>query len=157
MAIDFGRRQFISALGGATVAWPLAARAQRAERIRLIGVLTPYTERDAGGRDGFAALTQELQRLGWEEGRNLRLEFRAAGPNMERLQSAAANLVGLKPEVILVASSPALRAMRVNTDRIPIVFVGITDPMVQGFITSMAHPGGNITGFANFEFSVGSK
>jgi putative ABC transport system substrate-binding protein len=157
MAIGIGRRQFLSALGGTAVAWPLVARAQQGDRIRRVGVLTPYTEQDFVERDDVVAFTQEFQRLGWEEGRNLHLEYRAAGPHVERLQSAAADLVGLKPEVILVVSSAALRAVQVNTDTIPIVFVGVTDPVGQGFVANLAHPGGNVTGFTVFEFSIGSK
>jgi putative ABC transport system substrate-binding protein len=156
MAIGIGRRQFISALGTAA-AWPLAARAQQAERIRRVAVLAPYTERDAVGQNDVAVFTRELQRFGWEEGRNLHLEYRAAGPNVERLQSAAADLVSLKPEAMFVVSSAALQAARVSTNTIPIVFVAVTDPVGQGFVASLAHPAGNITGFTNFEFSIGPK
>ena len=144
------RREFITLLGGAAAGWPLAGRAQQPERIRRVGVLTP--KQNFVDRNDVAAFTQEFQRLGWEEGRNFHLEYRGVAPNVEQLRSAAADLVGLKSEVILVVTSPALRAAQVNTDTIPIVFVGVTDPMTQGFVANMAHPGGNVTGFASFEF-----
>jgi ABC-type uncharacterized transport system, periplasmic component len=149
------RREFITLLGGAAVAWPLPACAQQPERIRRVGVLTPKP--DLLDRDDVAAFTQEFKRLGWEEGRNFHLEYRAVAPDVEQLRSAAADLVGLKPEVILVVSSPVLRVVQVNTDTIPIVFVGVTDPVDRGFVANLEHPGGNITGFASFEFSFGSK
>ena len=148
------RREFITLLGGAA-AWPLAARAQQPERIRRVGVLTPKP--DIIDRDDVAAFTQEFKRLGWVEGRNFHLEYRAVTPDVEQLRSAAADLVGLKPEVILVVSSPVLRVVQANTDTIPIVFVGVTDPVNRGFVANLAHPGGNITGFASFEFSIASK
>jgi putative ABC transport system substrate-binding protein len=143
--------------GGAAATWPLTARAQQAERIRRVGVLTPYTKQYFVDRDDVAAFTQEFLRLGWEEGRNFHLEYRGVAPNVEQLRSAAADLVGLKSEVVLVVTSPALRAAQVNTDTIPIVFVGVTDPVAQGFVANLAHPGGNVTGFASFEYSIGSK
>jgi putative ABC transport system substrate-binding protein len=118
---------------------------------------SPFTEQDGVERDDVVAFTQDFQRLGWEEGRNFHLEYRAAGLNEPRLRSAAADLVRLKPEVILVVSSAALRAAQANTDRIPIVFVGVTAPVGQGFVANLAHPGGNITGFTVFAYSIGSK
>ena len=135
----------------------MAARGARAaaERMRRVGVLTPKP--DLVDRNDVAAFTNEFKRLGWEEGRNFHLEYRAVAPDVEQLRSAAADLVGLKPEVILIVSSPVLRVVQVNTDTIPIVFVGVTDPVDRGFVASLEHPGGNITGFASFEFSFGSK
>ena len=150
------RRDFITLLAGAA-AWPLTARAQQPERIRRVGVLTPYTQQYFVDRNDVAAFTNEFQRLGWEEGRNFHLEYRGVAPNEEQLRSAAADLVGLKSEVILVVTSPALEAAQVVTDTIPIVFVGVTDPVDQGFIANLAHPGGNVTGFASFEYSIGSE
>ena len=151
------RREFIMLIGGAAATWPLAVRAQQPERIRRVGVLTPYTKQYFVDRNDVAAFTNEFQRLGWEEGRNFHLEYRGVEPNEEQLRSAAADLVGLKSEVILVVTSPVLRAAQASTDTIPIVFVGVTDPVDQGFITDLAHPGGNVTGFASFEYSIGSK
>ena len=148
------RREFITLLGGAA-AWPLAARAQQPERIRRVGVLTP--KQYFVDRNDVAAFTNEFQRLGWEEGRNFHLEYRGVAPNAEQLRSAAADLVALKSEVILVVTSLALRAAKDNSDTIPIVFVAVTDPVNQGFVANLAHPGGNVTGFASFDFSIGSK
>ena len=144
------RREFITLLGGAA-AWPLAARAQQPERMRRVGVLTPYTKQYFVDRNDVAAFTNEFQRLGWEEGRNFHLEYRGVEPNEEQLRSAAVDLVDLKSEVILVVHASALKAAQVSTDAIPIVFVGVTDPVHQGFVADLAHPGGNITGFAVFE------
>jgi putative ABC transport system substrate-binding protein len=151
------RRDFITLLGGAAAAWPLTARAQQPERIRRVGVLTPYTKQYFVDRNDVAAFTNEFQRLGWEEGRNFHLEYRGVAPDKEQLRSAAADLVALKSEVILVVTSPALEAAQVVTNTIPIVFVGVTDPVDQGFIANLAHPGGNVTGFASFEYSIGSE
>jgi putative ABC transport system substrate-binding protein len=151
------RREFIMLMGGALATWPSVVGSQQAKRIRRVGVLTPFTERDGVERDDFVAFTQDFERLGWEEGQNFHLEYRAAGRDAQRLQSGAADLVRLKPEVILVMSSAALRAVQANTDTIPIVFVGVTAPVGQGFVTNLAHPGGNITGFSVFAYSIGSK
>ena len=148
------RRKFITLLGAAA-AWPLAARAQQPEGIRRVGVLTP--KQDIADRNDVTAITQEFQRLGWEEGRNFHLEYRAASPNEDELRSAAADLMGMKPEVILAVTSPALKAAQNNTDTIPIVFVAVTDPVNRGFVADRAHPGGNVTGFTAFDFSIGSK
>jgi putative ABC transport system substrate-binding protein len=151
------RREFITLVGGAAATWPLTARAQQVERIRRVGVLTPYTKQYFVDRNDVAAFANEFQSLGWEEGRNFHLEYRGVEPNEEQLRSAAAELVDLKSEVILVVTSSALRAAQVSTNTIPIVFVGVTDPIDQGFVANLAHPGGNITGFASFEYSIGSK
>ena len=147
------RREFITLLSAAA-AWPLAARAQQPEGIRRVGVLTP--KQDFADRNDVATITQEFQHLGWEEGRNFHLEYRAASPNEDELRSAAADLMGMKPEVILAVTSPALKAAQNNTDTIPIVFVAVTDPVNRGFVADRAHPGGNVTGFTAFDFSIGS-
>ena len=151
------RRDFITLLCGAALAGPLPARAQQPERMRRVGVLTPFTKQDFVDRDDVVAITREFQRLGWEEGRNFHLEYRGVAPNEEQMHSAASDLVGLKPEVILVLGAPALRAARDNTATIPIVFVGVTDPVQQGFVADLAHPGGKVTGFCVFDSSIGSK
>jgi ABC-type uncharacterized transport system substrate-binding protein len=150
------RREFITLISGAAT-WPIAARGQQPERIRRVGVLTPYTKQYFVDRNDVAAFTNEFQRLGWEEGRNFHLEYRGVEPNEEQLRSAAADLVGLKSEVILVVASSALKAAQVSTDTIPIVFVGVTDPVQQGFVADLAHPGRNVTGFAVFDSSICSK
>jgi putative tryptophan/tyrosine transport system substrate-binding protein len=142
------RREFITLIGGAVMALPLAAPAQQPERIRRVGVLTGFTKQDLVDRDDVATFTQEFRRLGWEEGRNFHLEYRGVAPNVSQLRSAAADLVSLKPEVILVVGVEPLRATQINTDTIPIVFVGVTDPVERGFVANLAHPGGNVTGFS---------
>ena len=151
------RREFIILMGGAIATCPSVVGSQQAERIRRVAVLTPFTEEDGIERDDVVAFTQVFQGLGWKESQNFHLEYRAAGRDAQRLQSAAADLVRLKPEVILVMSSAALRAVLANTDTIPIVFVGVTAPLGQGFVANLAHPGGNITGFSVFAYSIGSK
>jgi putative ABC transport system substrate-binding protein len=142
------RREFITLIGGAVMALPLAAPAQQPERIRRVGVLTGFTKQDLVDRDDVATFTQEFRRLGWEEGRNFHLEYRGVAPNVSQLRSAAADLVSLKPEVILVVGVEPLRATQINTDTILIVFVGVTDPVQRGFVANLAHPGGNVTGFS---------
>jgi putative ABC transport system substrate-binding protein len=151
------RREFITLMGGAIAMWPSVVGSQQPERIRRVAVLTPFSEEDGIERDDVVAFTQDFQRLGWEEGRNFHLEYRAAGRDAQRLRSAAANLLRSQPEIILVMSSAALRAVLAETDTIPIVFVGITAPVGQGFVTNLAHPGGNVTGFSVFAYSIGSK
>ena len=138
---DMQRREFIMLIGGAAATWPLALRAQQPEPIRRVGVLTPYTKQYFVDRNDVAAFTNEFQRLGWEEGRNFHLEYRGVEPNEEQLRSAAVDLVDLKSEVILVVTASALKAAQVSTDAIPIVFVGVTDPVQQGFVADLAHPG----------------
>jgi putative ABC transport system substrate-binding protein len=142
------RREFITLVAGSAATWPLAARAQQPERIRPVGVLTAFTNQDLVDRDDVATFTQEFQRLGWEEGRNFHLEYRGVASNLSQLRAAAADLVGLKPEVILVVGAEPLRATQINTDTIPIVFVGVTDAEQRGFVAELAHPGGNVTGFS---------
>ena len=128
------RREFITLIGGAVMALPLAAPAQQPERIWRVGVLVPYIKQDLVDRDDLATFTQEFRRLGWEEGRNFHLEYRGVAPNVSQLRSAAADLVGLKPEVILVLGAPALRATQINTDTIPIVFVGLFTPCSKALL-----------------------
>jgi putative tryptophan/tyrosine transport system substrate-binding protein len=150
------RRDFLGVLSG-VAAWPIAAHAQQPERIRRVGVLMPFTNQDFVDRDDVVAFTQEFRRLGWEQGRNFQLEYRGVAPHISQLQTTAAELVGLKPEVILVLGGAALKAVQANDNSIPIVFVGVTDPAEQGFVANLEHPGGNLTGFAVFESSVCSK
>jgi len=142
------RREFITLVAGSAATWPLATRAQQPERIRRVGVLTAFTNQDLVGRDDVATFTQEFQRLGWEEGRNFHLEYRGVAPNSSQLRAAAADLVSLKPEVILVVGAEPLRATQINTDTIPIVFVGVSDAEQRGFVAELGHPGGNVTGFS---------
>ena len=152
------RREFITLAGGAAVTWPLAARAQQPERVRRIGVLmAALLANDPEARARVAAVFQGLQELGWSEGHNLHIEYRWAGPDAERIKALAAELVATSPSLILALNSPSVAALREVTRTVPVVFVGIGDPVGQGFVASLARPGGNITGFTGFEFSLGEK
>src|SRR5262245_12597357 len=144
------RRKVISFLGGA-VAWPLAARAQTSERVRRVGVLGSFDENDPEARAWLGAFQEQLQKLGWEQGRNIRIERRLAGLDQQRLQAGAAELVRMSPDVIFAAATPAVAALNRETRSLPIVFVQVSDPVKLGFVASLARPGGNMTGFANFE------
>jgi putative tryptophan/tyrosine transport system substrate-binding protein len=150
------RRTFITLIGG-TAAWPLAARAQQAERVRRIGVLMNYASDDAEGQARLAAFHQGLQQLGWSVGRNVQIEYRWGAGNADRIRKFAAELVTLAPDVILSAGSPSVAALQQATGTVPVVFVTVVDPVSSGFVDSLARPGGNITGFAVYEYSIGGK
>jgi len=149
------RREFIAGLGGAA-AWPLAAWAQ-VERLRRIGVLMSVLNDDPEGPAEMAALRQRLAEHGWVEGRTIDIAVRWAGGNIRLIESLAKELVGLKPDVLLSRSTPTTAALKRESGGIPIVFVNVAEPAEQGLVQSLARPGGNITGFTNFEASVGSK
>jgi ABC-type uncharacterized transport system substrate-binding protein len=151
------RREFITLLGGATLTWPLAARAQQPERVRRIGVLTSLLVNDPEVQAWLKAFQDELHRLGWEQGRNLRIEYRLSGSELDRLRTDAAELVAMAPDVLVAAATPALVALNRATRSLPIVFNQVSDPVKLGFVASLARPGGNITGFANFEHPIGGK
>lgn len=151
------RRQFIGLLGGAAAAWPFVARAQRGEQVRRIGVLLPNTADDPQGQTRLASFVQELQRLGWTDGRNMRIETRWGGGDADRSRKQAAELVALAPDVILVNTSVIVAILQQATQTIPIVFVGVIDPVGAGFVATLARPGGNTTGFALFEFGISGK
>jgi len=151
------RREFITLLGGA-VAWPLAARAQQAERVRRIGVLMGWPESNSESQSQLASFVQELQKLGWVEGRNLRTDTRwwiAADP--ESTHRFAKELVALQPDLILSQTTPTTAALLQETRTIPIVFAVLADPVGSGFVASLARPGGNATGFVVMEGSLGGK
>jgi putative tryptophan/tyrosine transport system substrate-binding protein len=150
------RREFITLLGGAAVVWPLVARAQPAERMRRIGVLMAIAENEEG-RARIAAFRDELHRLGRVEGRNIQIEIRWAAGDEVKLRDFAKELVSLKPDVILANTTPAARALQQHTSEIPLVFVSVADPVGDRLVTNLARPGGNLTGFTSFEFSVASK
>jgi putative ABC transport system substrate-binding protein len=151
------RREFIAGLGGAA-AWPLAARAQQRERMRRIGVLMPYDENDPVVKPRLSALTQALAALGWTDGRNVRMDFRWDGGDINRMRALARELVGLQPDIILAASSTlAAVALQRETRTIPIVFTSVTDPVASGIVPRLDRPGGNITGFAIFENTLAGK
>ena len=133
---------------------PFAAGAQQNERIRRIGVLMPYAKDDSEGQARVAAFLQELQRLGWTEGRNLQIEYRWG---TDDLRKAATELVAFSPDVILVNATQATTPMQQATKTVPIVFTQVADPVSAGFVASLARPGGNITGFTNFSYDIGAK
>jgi putative ABC transport system substrate-binding protein len=149
------RREFITLLGGAAT-WPLAARAQQPERMRRIGVLMAFDERDARAKGWLSRFTQGLSELGWTEGRNLQMEVRWAD-SVDRMRMFAKELVELRPDVILSFGTPVTAALKRETRTIPIVFAIVSDPVGEGFVESLSHPGGNITGFHNSEASIGGK
>ena len=138
------RREFITLLGGAVAAWPLAAHAQQNERMRRIGVLMPFAKDNPEGRARTAAFLQELRKLGWTEGRNLQIEYRG---DTDDLRKAATELVTSSPDVILVSSTQAVAALQQETGTVPIVFVIVPDPVGSGFVARLSRPGGNATGF----------
>jgi ABC-type uncharacterized transport system substrate-binding protein len=151
------RREFITLLGGAAT-WPLAARAQQTgERVRHIGALMSGAASDPEESAGIAALRQRLQSLGWVEGRNLRVDYRWASADPERVQAYAAELTALTPEVIVTSSNLVTTIVSQRTRTIPIVFATAGDVLATGLIASMAHPGGNITGFTSYEIAIGGK
>jgi putative ABC transport system substrate-binding protein len=148
------RREFITLLGGA-VAWPIAARAQ-AERMRRLGVLMSVADDDEG-QARIKPFQQTLRELGWVEGRNIQIDYRWTEGDAKRIPRYASELVALRPDVIFETSSPVLAALKRATSTIPIVFVNVSDPVGQGFVASFAQPGGNITGFTNYEPSMVAK
>jgi ABC-type uncharacterized transport system substrate-binding protein len=151
------RREFITLIGGAAVAWPLAARAQQPRGMRRIAVLTVLAESDPEAKTWIAALEQRLQQLGWRQGRNLRIDYRWGSGDERRLQTYAAELVGAAPDVLFCAGTPALMALSRETRSLPIVFVQIADPVKLGLVASLARPGGNMTGFTTYEYSMSGK
>jgi putative tryptophan/tyrosine transport system substrate-binding protein len=150
------RREILGVLGGA-MARPLVAGAQQADGMRRVGVLSNLAESDSEAQAPVAALHQALAELGWVDGRNIRIDHRWAAGDPRRLTAFAKELLGLQPDVIIGHTTPSVIALRKETDTIPIVFVQVSDPIGTGFITNLARPGGNITGFTNFEASMGGK
>jgi len=151
------RRKFITLLGGAAVAWPRAARAQQ-ERMRRIGVLMAYAESDEEGQASIAAFREELQKLGWLEGRNIRFDSSWATPgDAEERQRFAKELVALQPDLILVQSTPNTATLLQETRTIPIIFAQVADPVASGLVASFSRPGGNVTGFIVMEGPMGGK
>src|SRR5215475_6895143 len=152
------RRDFIKIIGSGAVAWPLVARAQQPERMRRIGVLMGYPENDLEGPAFFAAFREGLQKLGWIEGRNIRLDTRWASPaDAEARRRFAKELVALQPDVILSAVTHTTASLLQHTRTIPIVFATISDPVGSGFVANLAQPGGNVTGFQSMVGSLGGK
>jgi len=152
------RREFLGVLGGTAAAWPLAARAQQPERIRRIGVLTGGSTADnPDSRANTAAFRQGLQQLGWTEGRNVRIEYRWGAGNADDVRKYAADLAALAPDVILNSGAASLASLLQVTRTVPIVFVNVADPVGAGFVDSLSRPGGNATGFMQFEYDLSGK
>ena len=151
------RREFITLIGGAAAAWPLAARAQQAERMRRIGVLMGWPESDHRAQSWVAALREELRKLGWTEGRNIEIDTRWAAADVEQMKRFARELVALQPDLMVTGSTPATAAMLQQTRVTPIVFVLVADPVGSGFVASYPRPGGNVTGFTSIEPTMAGK
>jgi putative tryptophan/tyrosine transport system substrate-binding protein len=154
---QLGRRGFITLLGGAAVAWPLGAWAQQPDRARRIGILIHYSQTDREGQARIAAFLDTLQRLGWTEGRNVRIEHRWSAGDAGRERASAAELVRSTPDVMVVSGWTALAELQRLTRTIPIVFTQVSDPVGAGFVAALARPGGNVSGFQNFETAIGGK
>jgi len=151
------RRDFLILLGGAA-AWPLAARAQQGDRVRRIGVLMPGDENDPVYKSRVSAFTQALADLGWTDGRNVRIDLRWGRADINRIRALAQELVGLQPDIILAANStPAAAALQRETRTIPILFASVSDPVASGLVARLDRPSGNVTGFADWEASLGGK
>ena len=151
------RREFIAALGSAPAAWPLAALAQQSARTRRIGVLSSLAETDVEAQAWDAAFRKRLVELGWVDGRDVRIDYRWGAGSVDRMHLFARELVQLNPDALVTISTPATAALQAETRTIPIVFAWVSDPVGSGFVSSLAHPGGNITGFLNIEASVIGK
>jgi len=156
MPFTIGRRELIAALASAA-AWPLAARAQQPGQIARVGMLQSLAADDPDARPRVLAFERRLQELGWADGHNIRIDYRWAPGDIARVRTEAAELVSLKPDVIVGASTPVVMALQAETRTIPILFVQVIDPVAAGFVTSLARPGGNVTGVTTFEFSMGGK
>ena len=151
------RRDFVKGIVSSGAAWPLAARAQQIDRMRRIGILLGFVADDPRGHAALATLLQTLQQLGWIDDRNLRIDYRLAGSNAEDLRKYAAELVTLGPDVLLGTGGSSSAALFQATRSIPIVFANVPDPVGSGFVESLSHPGGNTTGFLQFEYSLSGK
>ncbi len=151
------RREFVTLVGGAAAAWPLAARAQQGERMRRIGVLMSTPADDPEAQLRIAAFQKGMRDLGWVEGRNLRPTYRWAPGDANVVRSQARELLRMAPDLILANGTPVTVALQEQAGAVPVVFVQVMDPVGQGLVSSMARPGGNLTGFTSFEFSIGTK
>jgi ABC-type uncharacterized transport system substrate-binding protein len=151
------RREFITILGGAAAMWPVAARAQRAERMRRIGIVMGAAESDPMAQRNVAALRKELQKLGWEEGRNIRIDARFALADAGRVRAALKELMSFTPDVLVSSTNLVTTVLQAEVRTIPIVFISVGDPVGSGYVSNEARPTGNLTGFANWEMSMGGK
>src|SRR3974390_2156936 len=157
MPFLYKRRDFIAVLGGAAAAWPLAARAQQGERMRRVGVVMGDSQTGPFSRAALAKFPQELQRLGWNDGQNIHIDYRYAGSDPSLIWALVAELVALGPDLIVSNTNIVTTVVQSEVHAMPIVFVGASDPIGSGFVTDLARPTGNLTGFANFEPSMGGK
>jgi ABC-type uncharacterized transport system substrate-binding protein len=153
---QLNRRELVTLLGGAAAAWPPAVRAQQNERMRRVGVLAPFAADDEEGQHRIAAFLKELQQLGWVEGRNVQIVYRWGAADAERIRTSKAELLGVA-DVILSQGSSITSALQQATNTVPVVFVNVADPVGAGFVDSLSRPGGNITGFMNFEYGFSGK
>ena len=152
------RREFLLLLGGTAGAWPLAAHAQsKSKSVRRVAVLMPYSANDPQAQKRNAAFLQALQQLGWIVGQNVEIEYRWSAGNEDDTRKYAADLVALAPDVIFTAGSAAIEPLRRATRTVPIVFALVPDPIGAGFVDSLARPGGNITGFTQFDYNIATK
>lgn len=151
------RREFIVGLGGVAAAWPLSAQAQEPNRLRRIGAMMPEAESTAESQARKTAFEQALSELGWKPARTIAIDHRWAVSDLERARAATAELLGLNPNLILAVATPAAKAAQAATRTVPIVFIGVSEPVAQRIVTSLARPGGNITGFTNLEPTFGEK
>src|SRR5262245_6522239 len=156
MASHIQRRKFLATLGGAAAGWPLAAGGQQREQMRRIGLLMALND-DRRGQARVTALKQGLQELGWTDGRNVQIETRFGGGDVGRIRAYVAELVALAPDVLVGQTTPIIRALRQATSSIPIVAAAINDPVEQGFVSSLARPGGNVTGFSHIDYTMVGK
>lgn len=151
------RRDFIKVIAGSAFAWSVAARAQQANRMRRIAILWIIAENDPQLIKNRGAFLKQLHQLGWREGENVHIDQRWSATDANRQRAHATELIGLAPDLIVAEGTPGLAAAQLATRTIPIIFVNVTDPIGQGFVDDLAHPGGNVTGFTLFEFSMGTK
>jgi putative ABC transport system substrate-binding protein len=157
MKFRFNRREFIALIGGVASAWPLGASAQQGDQLRRIGVLMNAAADDPFGQTRLATFQQVLQQMGWSDGRNVQIDTRWGGNDVERERTYAAELVALAPHVILAVGTLGVTALKRETQTIPIVFNSVSDPVGAGVVDDLARPGGNVTGFMNFEYSLSGK
>ena len=150
------RRAFVTLLGGAAI-WSQAARAQKSDGVRRVGVIMGFAENDEVWQVYLATFRKALQDLGWTDGRNIRFDYRFTGDNEQRMLSVAEEIVGLAPDVILVSTNSVVAATLKATRSIPVVFTWVSDPVGSGFVTNLPHPGGKVTGFHNFEPAIGGS
>jgi putative ABC transport system substrate-binding protein len=151
------RRDFINYLSAGVVAWPISARTQQLERPRKIGMLIPFNDSEPEVKARLSAFKQRFHELGWIESHSIRFDYRFTGQDAGRIRTGAEELIALGPDVIVVWGNPAVAILQKATQTIPIVFVGVSDPLESGFVANLGRPGGNITGFQNFESAVGGK